>query len=170
VRETDGNGEVEETLEVREGALWIEAVDPGLTRFVLTRGHDRFAPADYWTAARFELQLNPGEERDQRVQLEAGGALVVEMTDGGRRVEGSCRILNSQGEEVRRIFVANDRGGGRIAGWNYLFDCGPNRAVPDLAAGNYEIVVEGPDGREVHRSFQLRAGKTRVLELEISAR
>lgn len=156
----EGERQSERALEARGGELVLGELAPGPLRIILNAGSDRFAPEDHVRDVEIALELAPGEERRVPVELLRGGTLVLEArTANDERIEATCIVSTAEGEPLDLVFVAR-LPNGRVAAHNHLFESGPARAVPELAAGRYRARIEAQGYAPEEFDVLIEAGQT----------
>ena len=154
------NPERESRVEVRDGRLILEDLQPGPGRWTITAGQDRYAPQDYLCAVEVRMDLAAGERRVEPLHLTRGGTLILEaFSPEGQRIPARCTVLDADGEELDLVFVARTESG-RAAARGHLMAGGPCRATPPLAPGRYRVRLESSHGAPQDLTVVVEAGKT----------
>ncbi len=157
-------------LAVKDGIATSGPQKPGPATYEIVVGTDRFATAGHFCRAVVEVDVPPDGERRVPVNITIGGTLIVEIKDrAGVRHEGIVELTDIDGNPIPSTWVASfDQG--RVASEGAVMGNAPARRASDLPPGTYGIRMISGDRPTERQTFDITAGRTTEVLIEIEDR
>lgn len=146
------------------GSFDFPGLPPGSLR-VLIRPHSHWESLEptHWLDEAFEVALPPGAVVERELALRAGGRMRVAARDGdGFFVRTPVELVDASGAKLATEFYCLLPGQSFGCGW-YLCEQGINDHPP-LPPGRYTLTLRAEGFAEQSETFDLDAGRTRLLE------
>jgi hypothetical protein len=147
-----------------DGSFDFPGLPPGLLR-VLVRPHSPTESLEpmHWLDEAFEVALPPGAVVERELVLRAGGRMrVAARGEDGLFVRTPVELVNASGAKLATEFYCLLPGQSFGCGW-YLCEQGVNDHPP-LPPGRYTLTLRADGLAEQSETFDLDAGRTRLLE------